>query len=154
MCNSVYQRQDVLDCIWYHLQHRCTSFACRPAGLTTSVNGSEAAFHSPPGNRLSFWKTSSINSVCPASASVRSLKQSPKHIKLLKRTINNIYFDPSSVPLLVSNRNIDRSVCMFINSSLHASVFFYLGFLQETNQNWKNDGTLWYMSHVFTKIEL
>lgn len=49
------------------------------AVLTTSVKGSEAGFHSPPGKRVSFWKTSSMNSVCPASASVSRLKNKVRH---------------------------------------------------------------------------
>lgn len=42
--------------------------------LTTSVKASEAFFHSLPGKRTSFWKTSSMNSMCPASASVNKLQ--------------------------------------------------------------------------------
>lgn len=52
----------------------CTLFACQREALTTSVKGSEAAFQSPPGKRVSFWNTSSMNSVCPASASVNKLE--------------------------------------------------------------------------------
>lgn len=49
--------------------------------LTTSVKGCEADFHSLPGKRTSFWKTSSMNSVCPASASVNKL-QHKVHVAL------------------------------------------------------------------------
>lgn len=52
----------------------CTLFARQREALTTSVKGSEAAFQSPPGKRVSFWNTSSMNSVCPASGSVNKLE--------------------------------------------------------------------------------
>jgi len=52
----------------------------RRINRTTSVYGSAAGFHSPPGKRVSFWKTSSVNSVWPASASVNRLrKKTPQH---------------------------------------------------------------------------
>lgn len=52
---------------------------CMCCAFTTSVYGSAAGCQSPPGNRVSFWKTSSVNSVWPASASVNRLRNTAQN---------------------------------------------------------------------------
>lgn len=102
----------------FYLQPPYKLLAYQRAVLTTSVKGSEADFHSPPGKRVSFWNTSSMNSVCPASASVNRLKHKVKHMLYLC-----VCLWERNMKTFISQIPLKATMCRIWNSTLwHSSV--------------------------------
>lgn len=117
--------------------HSCSHYlGAQGEVLTTSVKASEAVFHSRPGKRTSFWKTSSMNSVCPASASVNKLQHKVRIVSL-KREHNmrcHVVEDDSAASRKQQDLRCISSDCLQAGGNLNGAQAQSL--IKSCQENW------------------